>query len=73
MDEKAAVRALGALALDLRLHIHRAVAGVGPAGMTPGALASELAALPSTVSFHVRQLLHPGLLTRNTPNIGEVP
>lgn len=64
MDEKAAVRALGALAQDVRLRIYRAVVGVGPAGMTPGAIASELAVPPSTVSFHVKELLHAGLLTQ---------
>lgn len=64
MDAKAAVRALGALAQDLRLRIFRAVVGVGPAGMTPGALAKELGVPPSTVSFHVKELLHAGLLTQ---------
>lgn len=64
MDEKDAVRALGALAQDVRLRIYRAVVGVGPAGMTPGAIASELAVPPSTVSFHVKELLHAGLLTQ---------
>ncbi len=64
MDEKAAIRALGALAQDQRLRIFRAVVGVGPAGMTPGALASALGLPPSTVSFHVKELLHAGLLTQ---------
>ncbi len=64
MDEKAAVRALGALAQEVRLRIFRAVVGVGPGGMTPGALAAELAVPPSTVSFHVKELLHAGLLTQ---------
>lgn len=64
MDERAAVRALGALAQDVRLRIYRAVVGVGPTGMTPGALASELAVPSSTVSFHVKELLHAGLLTQ---------
>lgn len=64
MDERTAVRALGALAQDVRLRIYRAVVGVGPAGMTPGAIASELAVPPSTVSFHVKELLHAGLLTQ---------
>ena len=64
MDEKTAVRALGALAQEVRLRIYRAVVGVGPAGMTPSAIASELAVPPSTVSFHVKELLHAGLLTQ---------
>lgn len=64
MDEKSAVRALGALAQDVRLRIYRAVVGIGPAGLTPGALASALAVPPSTVSFHVKELLQAGLLTQ---------
>lgn len=64
MDEKAAVRALAALAQDVRLRIYRAVVGMGPSGMTPGAIASELGVPPSTVSFHVKELLHAGLLTQ---------
>jgi DNA-binding transcriptional ArsR family regulator len=64
MDERAAVRALGALAQEVRLRIYRAVVGVGPVGITPGALASGLAVPPTTVSFHIRELLHAGLLTQ---------
>lgn len=64
MDEQAAVRALGALAQELRLRIFRAVVGVGPAGITPGAIASTLGIAPASVSFHVKALLHAGLLTQ---------
>lgn len=64
MHEKTAVRALGALAQEVRLRIYRAVVGVGPAGLTPGAIAQDLALSPSTVSFHVKELLHAGLLTQ---------
>lgn len=64
MDEPAAVRALGALAQELRLRIFRAVVGVGPAGITPGDLSSALGVPPSSVSFHVKALLQAGLLTQ---------
>ncbi len=64
MDEPTAVRALGALAQALRLRIYRAVVLVGPAGVTPGTLAATLAVPPSSVSFHVKELLHAGLLTQ---------
>lgn len=78
MHEKAAVRALGALAQEVRLRIYRAVVGVGPAGMTPGSIAQKLTLTPSTVSFHVKELLHAGLLTQERdgrfliyrPNLG---
>ena len=64
MDEKAAVLALGALAQTVRLRIYRAVVGVGPAGITPGALAADLAVPPSSLSFHIKELLYAGLLTQ---------
>ncbi len=64
MDEKAAVQALAALAQEVRLRIFRAVVGVGPVGVTPGTLACELGLPASTVSFHVKELLHAGLLTQ---------
>jgi DNA-binding transcriptional ArsR family regulator len=64
MNEKAAVRALAALAQEARIRIYRAVVGVGPDGMTPGALASVLGIAPSTVSFHVKELLNAGLVTQ---------
>jgi len=64
MDEQMAVRALSALAQNVRLRIYRAVVGVGPVGLTPGSIASTLGVPASTVSFHVKELLHAGLLTQ---------
>lgn len=64
LQAASAVRALGALAQDVRLRIYRAVVGVGPAGMTPGAIAQALSLSSSTVSFHVKELLQAGLLTQ---------
>jgi len=64
MHERDAVRALAALAQEGRLRIYRAVVGMGPDGMTPGALSGALGIPPSTISFHVKELLHAGLLTQ---------
>ena len=64
MTEQVAVRALSALAQTARLRIYRAVVGVGPAGVTPGTLAATLGIPPSTLSFHVKELLHAGLVTQ---------
>ncbi len=64
MHERDAVRALAALAQQGRLRIYRAVVGMGPNGMTPGALSSALGIPPSTISFHVKELLHAGLITQ---------
>jgi ArsR family transcriptional regulator len=63
MDEKAAVTALAALAQDARLRVFRALVGAGPAGMTPGALSAMLDIPNSTLSFHLKELMHAGLVS----------
>jgi len=64
MDEKAAVTALAALAQGMRLRIYRVLIGAAPQGLTPGELSATLAVPGSTLSFHLRELLHAGLLTQ---------
>jgi len=64
MDEKTAVQALTGLAQGLRLRIFRALIGAGPEGMTPGALAAMLDVPGSTLSFHLKELTHAGLVTQ---------
>ena len=64
MDEATAVTALAALAQPQRLRIFRALVGVGPAGLTPTALATALDVPPSTLSFHLKELVHADLVTQ---------
>jgi ArsR family transcriptional regulator len=59
--QRAAVR-LAALAQPSRLAIVRHLIQAGPAGITPGALALALEIRPSTLSFHLKELLHCGLV-----------
>ncbi len=63
MDEKAAVLALAALAQEARLRVFRALVGAGPVGMTPSALSAMLDVHASTLSFHLKELAHAGLVT----------
>lgn len=63
MNESAAVAALGALAQEARLRVFRALVGAGPEGMTPGALGAMLDIPGSTLSFHLKELVHAGLVT----------
>lgn len=63
MNEKSAVAALGALAQEARLRVFRALVGAGPAGMTPGALSALLDIPGSTLSFHLKELVHASLVT----------
>jgi ArsR family transcriptional regulator len=64
MEEQDAVTALAALAQGMRLRIFRALVGAGPQGMTPGALSATLGVPGSTLSFHLKELTHSGLVTQ---------
>lgn len=62
MEEQAAVSSLAALSQPARLRVFRALVGAEPAGMTPGALCAILDVPASTLSFHLRELTHAGLV-----------
>lgn len=62
MNEQSAVSTLAALAQGVRLRVFRALVGAGPEGMTPGALAAMLDIPASTLSFHLKELAHAGLV-----------
>jgi ArsR family transcriptional regulator, arsenate/arsenite/antimonite-responsive transcriptional repressor len=64
MDERTAVASLAALAQGMRLRVFRALVGAGPQGMTPGALAATLDVPASTLSFHLKELMHAGLVSQ---------
>lgn len=64
MEEKTAIASLAALAQPMRLRVFRALVGAGPQGMTPGALSLMLGAPASTLSFHLKELTHSGLVTQ---------
>jgi DNA-binding transcriptional ArsR family regulator len=63
MNERAAVAALAALAQEARLRVFRALVGAGPAGMTPSALCAMLDIPGSTLSFHLKELVHADLVS----------
>lgn len=64
MEEQIAIRLLAALAQEMRLRIFRALVGAAPVGLTPGALATQLDVPASTLSFHLKELLHAGLVSQ---------
>ena len=64
MDEDLAVKALAALAQTSRLRVFRAIVGAGPEGMQPGQLSQALAVPANTLSFHLKELLHAGLVSQ---------
>jgi ArsR family transcriptional regulator, arsenate/arsenite/antimonite-responsive transcriptional repressor len=62
LDSKAAVTALAALAQDSRLAVFRLLVVAGPPGMSAGAIAETLGLAPPTLSFHLKELSHAGLI-----------
>ena len=63
MEQKRAIAALAALAQDSRMDIFRLLVRRGPEGMPAGEIAERLGVQPATLSFHLSQLSHAGLLT----------
>jgi DNA-binding transcriptional ArsR family regulator len=64
MEEKDVIPALAALAHDLRLRVFRMLVVAGPEGMTPGTIAAQLDVPNATLSFHLKELMHAGLVTQ---------
>ena len=59
-DEAAAI--LSALAQPTRLSVFRALVTAGPLGRPAGALALAVDVMPATLSFHLKELAHAGLV-----------
>jgi ArsR family transcriptional regulator, arsenate/arsenite/antimonite-responsive transcriptional repressor len=64
MRGKKAVAALGALAHETRLEVFRLLVQKGPDGLSAGTIAEKLGLPPSSLTFHLQQLLHAGLVTQ---------
>ena len=64
MDQKRAISALAALAQETRLDLFRMLVTRGPEGLPAGVIAERLGVAPSSLSFHLQQLAHAGLITQ---------
>jgi ArsR family transcriptional regulator len=64
MESEAVVRGLAALAQPLRLQVFRALVVAGPQGLTPGAMCEGTGVPPNTLSFHLKELAHAGLVSQ---------
>lgn len=64
MNPAHVIRALGALAQDHRLAAFRLLVQAGPDGLGAGAIAQAVGVVPSSMSFHLAQLAHAGLVTQ---------
>ncbi len=63
MKKNSAIAALGALAQETRLDIFRLLVERGPQGMAAGEIGERLKQPSPTLSFHLNQLRHAGLIT----------
>jgi ArsR family transcriptional regulator len=64
MKTMQAIGALGALAHETRLALFRLLVQKGPEGLSAGLIAEKLDVAPSSLSFHLQQLVHAGLITQ---------
>ena len=62
MDKKTAVASLAALAQESRLAIYRLLVEAGPTGLSVGEIGASLHVSPATLSFHLKELSHAGLI-----------
>jgi ArsR family transcriptional regulator len=63
MEKTATIAALAALAQETRLDVYRLLIQAGPAGLAAGRIGERLALALPTLSFHLAQLKHAGLVT----------
>lgn len=62
MKPRDVVIALAALAHESRLAAFRALVQAGPPGIAAGKLSASLDVPPSSLSFHLKELTHAGLI-----------
>lgn len=71
MKESAVLKSLAALSQAHRLRVFRALVVAGKSGSTPTTIAKRLKVSPTTLSFHLKELLNARLVTqeRNGRNL----
>jgi ArsR family transcriptional regulator, arsenate/arsenite/antimonite-responsive transcriptional repressor len=64
METKNIVAALAALAQESRLAIFRLLVQAGPEGLAASKIAEQLDIPPSSLSFHLKELMHADMVTQ---------
>lgn len=64
MQPQSTIKALAALAQEHRLAAFRLLVQAGPEGLAAGAIADALDVPASSMSFHLAQLAHAGLVSQ---------
>ena len=62
MDNKSAVSLLASLPQESRLAVFRLLVEQGPDGLPAGKIGEQLGIPPATLSFHLKELSHAGLV-----------
>jgi len=62
MEIKSALSCLAALAQEKRLEIYRLLVEAGPPGLAVGEIGASVRTAPATLSFHLKELAHAGLV-----------
>jgi DNA-binding transcriptional ArsR family regulator len=63
METKQIIAALAALAQESRLAAFRLLVQTGPEGLAASRIAEQLDIAPSSLSFHLKELSHAGLIS----------
>lgn len=63
MNRETATTVFESLASGVRLEVYRLLVRQGPDGMVAGEIASTLDVPPTNLSFHLKALMHAGLIT----------
>ena len=64
MEKKTALAALAALSQETRLDLFRLLVTIGPDGLSAGIIADRLGVLPASLTFHLKELQHAGLIAQ---------
>ena len=63
MKTKSIITALAALAQESRLAIFRTLVQAGPAGLSAGKIGEATKIAPSSITFHMKELVHAEMVT----------
>jgi DNA-binding transcriptional ArsR family regulator len=63
MKTPEAIKALAALSQETRLAIYRLLVQEGPEGLAVGTIAERIDVAGATLSFHLKEMAHAGLVT----------